>query len=78
MPQHLHEECVTAVREFYQFLDRMFVDEASIVNPPAGGWPNVTSANMHGLNKSESVISLLRHLPYIRADDCGHKPEIAQ
>ncbi|KAI4665854.1 uncharacterized protein J4E78_003319 [Alternaria triticimaculans] len=60
------EACIAAVRDYYQFLTRMYMDESVIIEPPKEGWPSVTPDSMRGLNKTDEVISLLQHLPYIR------------
>ncbi|OPB40094.1 hypothetical protein A0O28_0001730 [Trichoderma guizhouense] len=60
------DECISAVREYYNFLVGMYLDEAEVVEPPPGGWPSITTATMAPLGKTDEVVSLLRHLPYIR------------
>lgn len=61
-------ECITAISDYYDFLTSLYLDESCILKPPPRGWPNITPATMHGLGKSDNVINLLRHLPYIRND----------
>ena len=46
--------------------------EAAIVEPPTGGWPNMTSESLSNLNKDEVVFDLLRHLPHVSAVDYGN------
>lgn len=55
----------------------MYVDEASVMYPPAGGWPDINSEVMHDLKKTDEVISILRHLPYLHSDRGGNAPQIA-
>jgi len=62
-------ECVNAVRQFYTFLSKMYLKSSYVVEPPEGGWPNINSDNLKELGKTDEVISLLRHLPYIAAQD---------
>jgi hypothetical protein len=59
------EECVTAIRDYYEFLAKMFIGRSYIIEPPQGGWPNITAESMQGMGKTEEVIRLLQHLPYI-------------
>jgi hypothetical protein len=59
------DECITAVRDYYEFLAEMFMDRSLIIEPPQGGWPDITRESMQGTRKTEEVIQLLRHLPYI-------------
>ncbi|KHO00989.1 uncharacterized protein MAM_01767 [Metarhizium album ARSEF 1941] len=59
------EATVEAVRDYYTFLTRMYLDDHLVKEPPEGGWPGITAESMRGLGKTDQVISLLRHLPYI-------------
>lgn len=43
----------------------MFMDPTYVIEAPPDGWPNITSETMQGLGKTDEVIDLLRHLPYI-------------
>ncbi|ETS85645.1 hypothetical protein PFICI_03670 [Pestalotiopsis fici W106-1] len=63
-----HDECVAAISDYYDFLTSLYLDESSVLRPPPGGWSEITPETMHGLGKSDTVINLLRHLPYIRTD----------
>jgi hypothetical protein len=56
---------VAAVRNYYQFLIKMYLDEAYVIEPPLEGWPHITARHAT-INKSKEVIDLLRHLPYIK------------
>jgi hypothetical protein len=69
------DECIAAVRDYYQFLAKMFMDESNIMEPPPGGWPNITPRALRVLNKTEEVVSLLRHLPYIDDSKDIHRPQ---
>ncbi|OAA42197.1 hypothetical protein NOR_05046 [Metarhizium rileyi] len=67
---------VAAVRDFYQFLTQMFLDTKLIKEPPEGGWPSITPESMRGLGKTNEVISLLRHLPYIDSPSYDEGPHV--
>jgi hypothetical protein len=56
---------VAAVRSYLVFLTNLYLDEADVLEPPEGGWPTITAEVFRALNKTDTVISLLRHLPYI-------------
>ncbi|KAI5202618.1 hypothetical protein E4T39_04705 [Aureobasidium subglaciale] len=60
-----------ALRKYYSFLanDLGAIPSDCIVGPPQGGWPNITQDTLAGLEKTEAVIELLRHLPYIEPSD---------
>ncbi|KAK8108205.1 uncharacterized protein PG998_010218 [Apiospora kogelbergensis] len=44
---------------------------------PAGGWPQISQANLGHLGKTDEVVELLRHLPYIRDDGEADTPQAA-
>ena len=44
----------------------MYMDKSNIVEPPEGGWPTVKAWN--NFDKTDTVIGLLRHLPYIHME----------
>ncbi|KAK1449860.1 hypothetical protein CMEL01_07196 [Colletotrichum melonis] len=70
------EATVAAVTDFYVFLTKMYLPESAVVHPPPGGWPTLAS-DLQCLGKSDEVLSLLSHLPYIRQDlDDNEIPEI--
>jgi hypothetical protein len=70
-----HDACVAAVRDYITFLTDMYLDESVAMEPPPGGWPEMTPKLMQKLGKNEDVIALLRHLPYIRTT--GDDPQVA-
>ncbi|CAK7211647.1 hypothetical protein SBRCBS47491_001195 [Sporothrix bragantina] len=67
------DECVQAVRDYYHFLTQMYLDEDDFVHPPddENGWPSINEENLADVNKDETVLNLLRHLPYVREDPTG-------
>lgn len=66
--EYSQDECVAAVRDYYSFLTKMYLPESLVLEPPESGWPEITKAVMKDLDKTDVVISLLQHLPYIRGD----------
>lgn len=56
---------VAVVRDYYYFLAMMYLDEDRIMEPPPGGWPHITPDSMRALGKTDEVVDMLRHLPYI-------------
>lgn len=68
------DETVAAIRDYYQFLVKMFLDEASVIEPPEGGWPEITADALRGMGKTDTVIELLRRLPYIAFPSDGDSP----
>lgn len=63
------EECIAEIRDYYYFLTKMYLEESDVEEPPESGWPNITTEAMHGLGKTDEVVQLLRHLPYIRSGE---------
>jgi hypothetical protein len=62
------EVCITAVRDYYRFLTKMYLGESSIIEPPEEGWPTITADLLQDMGKTDEVLALLCHLPYIRND----------
>lgn len=59
-------ECINAVTGFYHFLTELpYVQPDQVLHPPSGGWPNITKDLLAPMGKSDEVVDLLRHLPYI-------------
>ncbi|KAI2607197.1 uncharacterized protein GGS25DRAFT_322664 [Hypoxylon fragiforme] len=62
---------IKAVRDYYAFLTTMYLNEDAIATPPEEGWPSISGADrsrLAELGKSDEVLSLLAHLPYLRSD----------
>jgi hypothetical protein len=73
--EYSRDECVTAFREFYHLLAKMYMDESYIKEPPPGGWPNITPEALRPLNKTEEAVSLLKYLPYIDDSEQPFNPQ---
>lgn len=74
--EYSQEVTVAAVTDFYAFLTKMYLPESAVVHPPPGGWPTLAS-DLRDLGKSDEVLSLLSHLPYIREDtNDGKIPQV--
>lgn len=60
-----------AIRKYYAFLaeDLGAIPFDSIVEPPEEGWPSITQDALAGLQKTDAVIELLRHIPYIEPSE---------
>jgi hypothetical protein len=61
-----HEAAVAAITDYFDFLAKMYLDESAIFRPPEGGWPEITPDRLSDLGKTDEVIMLLRHIPYLR------------
>ena len=71
--RYSREATIAAVRGYYEFLAKMYLDESDIQRPPDGGWPEITPDRLSGLGKTDEVIMLLRYLPYLRPTIDGCK-----
>ncbi|USP81890.1 hypothetical protein yc1106_09164 [Curvularia clavata] len=72
--EYSREEAITVIRDYYQFLCTMYMDESMIQEPPEGGWTSIPDG-WTDFDKTEEVLELLRHLPYLNfkvmgAPDC--------
>jgi hypothetical protein len=65
------EACISVIQDYCHFLAKLYLDESKVVEPPEGGWPSITPEAFAPLNKSDTVVSLLRHLPYIQQPNPG-------
>lgn len=65
------ESTADAIRRYYTFLaeDLGAIPSDSIVEPPEEGWPSITHDALAGLEKTDAVIDLLRHIPYIEPSE---------
>ena len=67
------DEIIALLDEFYQFLGSLpHIKPFQVLQPPVGGWDNITTHSCAGLKKNDEVISLLKHLPYIDMDNHQH------
>lgn len=60
---------VEPVASFYALLTTFpYLPTSDILTPPTAGWPQSDIANFRKLGKTDFVVEVLRHLPYIRTD----------
>ncbi|KAF2995703.1 hypothetical protein E8E13_003944 [Curvularia kusanoi] len=59
---------VQAFRDYFKFLMAMYLDESVVVEPPEDGWDTINPIGWANFDKTDKVIDLLRHLPYINMD----------
>ncbi|KAF6824109.1 hypothetical protein CPLU01_11038 [Colletotrichum plurivorum] len=62
------EEFVNLLADYYEFCNRVFWEHTTVAYPPAGGWPSINQDTMANLEKSDTAVDLLRHLPYVDFD----------
>lgn len=62
------DEIVSELTSFYEFLVSLHLPPSALKIPPPGGWPRITPAYLSFLNKNDTVVDLIRHIPFIRQD----------
>jgi hypothetical protein len=65
------DKTIAAVRDYYQFICKLYLPEWFMLEPPPGGWPSITKESTASFGKTDEVIELLRHLPYVRKRESG-------
>lgn len=68
------DEVVASVTKFYDFLTtHLHFYPSELESPPPDGWSQITSSRFSCQRKSDTVINLLRHLPYLPGGDDADK-----
>ncbi|KAF2166197.1 hypothetical protein M409DRAFT_23386 [Zasmidium cellare ATCC 36951] len=67
------ENTIAAFRDYYNFLQDMYLDESRLLTPPEDGWREVTVESMQMLGKTDEVAELLKRLPYVKTSLDGEK-----
>lgn len=57
------DEFIRLLTDYYHFLLRVFSDDI-VVQPAPGGWPSISQESLAALERNDTVIDLLRHMPY--------------
>jgi hypothetical protein len=68
-----HDRAVSAITSFYELLARAHSDDCSELRyPPITGWPQINAHDFAYHEYNETVLKLLRHIPYFFDDDQLH------
>jgi hypothetical protein len=60
------DEVIASVTNYYNFLTtHLHFEPSDLKTPPPTGWPKITQTRLAFLGKSDKVIDLLQHLPYL-------------
>lgn len=62
-------EICAQLLKYYEFLIALYLPEAALKRPPEEGWSFVNAERFAFLNKTDTVIDLYKHLPYISQDE---------
>ena len=69
MSKYSRDQAAAALFSYYSFLTTLpYIPSSAVLTPPAEGWQDVNAPALRRLGKSEKVIDLLRHIPYISKD----------
>ncbi|PPJ57883.1 hypothetical protein CBER1_00202 [Cercospora berteroae] len=66
------EATIAAFKDYFLFLTKLYLNPEQIAFPPEEGWEEITITNMQPLGKTDEVIELLQHLPYIKSSNLCH------
>ncbi|KAB8360886.1 hypothetical protein FH972_024619 [Carpinus fangiana] len=69
MSTYSRNEVVSTLTAYYDFLTTLYIPKSAVLYPPEGGWEFITQENYAFLEKTDTVIDLLRHIPYIDQED---------
>ncbi|WYZ45756.1 hypothetical protein EsH8_VIII_001072 [Colletotrichum jinshuiense] len=58
------DEFVRLLTDYYDFCNRVFWD-GTVAHAPPGGWPSINQETLATLKRNDTVIDLLRHIPYV-------------
>lgn len=61
---------------FYELLIGLHIPESALKRPPPGGWPDINRERYAWLKKDDTVIYMMRHLPFIYREDHTEGHEI--
>ncbi|KAI1099776.1 hypothetical protein F4804DRAFT_336917 [Jackrogersella minutella] len=63
-------EIIAIIYEFYAAIVKLpYIDPDALVQPPPEGWTGLREDELRKRGKTDEVIALLRHLPYLRNQD---------
>ena len=75
-PRYSRDQVIHEITSFYTFLTHLHIPPSELRFPPAGGWPSINAQSYSFLKKNDTVIDLLRHLPYFTREESACGPEI--
>jgi hypothetical protein len=58
-------EFLTLLTDYYEFCSRVFWDNSVVAEAPNNGWPSITQSTMANLHKTDAIVDLLRHMPFV-------------
>ncbi|RYP18017.1 hypothetical protein DL767_009917 [Monosporascus sp. MG133] len=59
------DKYIAAITDCYTVTTSLHIPRSALKRAPPGGWPNIMPESCVGFGKSDFVVDLLKHLPYI-------------
>ena len=75
-PVYARDEVVKEVTSPSELLTGLHIPKSALKLPLAGGWPDINSERYAWLKKDDTVLDLMRHLPYIYREGNSEGHEI--
>jgi hypothetical protein len=67
------DETARAIAAFYKHLTKHpYLDDTALIIPPTSGWDHLADKALRAIGKNDTVIDLLRHLPYLCGKNGGY------
>lgn len=66
---YTREEVVATLTDYYTFLCHLNLPAEALKHPPPDGWTSIPAEPLLAHGRSDAVIALLRHLPYLSHPD---------
>jgi len=64
--KYSRNEVVAELTSFYELLVKMYLPSSAIKWPPPGGWADLIPEYFAFMRKTDAVVDVLRHIPYVR------------
>ncbi|KAL8738010.1 MAG: hypothetical protein Q9181_001149 [Wetmoreana brouardii] len=64
-----HSDTILSFSSFYNFLTGLpYIPPSAVLHPPSTGWSSIDHNVFSSLGKTQEVLNLLRHLPYLEGE----------
>lgn len=61
-------EFISILTSYYEFLVGLYLPPSVIKYPRPDGWPRVTPETLSFLNKNDTILDLIKHMPFVSRD----------
>ncbi|KAK3178709.1 hypothetical protein OEA41_000846 [Lepraria neglecta] len=63
------DKVVSELTSFYECLVELYLPSSALKYPPQGGWPDITPEYLAFMEKNDTIVDIIRHIPFIRQDE---------